>query len=717
MAKKDSGEDILKAIMEKGGQGAKGREALEKAAAELQAATKVIGEAAEAQKVAAQKQTAAATSQQEAAVKQKSTARTSEVSNITQRISGAVGASTTGIASNVGAAIKEQTLGGAFSLKGMAAAMSESLGLRGLGLALGSRGGGGSRGESVTPVKQLDTLTDILEVTKDNKEVLLSILEAIKGSQAAKIEASREAGGIQAPGPGGAGAGAAKAGEGGGGFLKGLVGMASAAIGPILSAFSSIGGVIKTLLGFVTKLNPITAILSVALAGLEAKDFAEMFESFSKIFTDLSEGRFLDAIVRLIGTLADTILTGFGRLFVKLLELFNFTETANAVKEFLDNMNLSEQLLAFVKAIPEMVIGAYNKVKETIMGWVQTASEIADRVIESIKGMYNAVVDGFIAFKDKVVEKITQYIDAYVSTVTTVFNSFVESITKAWDNLLSGNIVSAIVESLTALPNAVVKGIGNLVSKLAKFFGFEDVSNKIAEFFDGFDIAKSVIDFGTKVKDKTVQRFGAMWDAVGEWWDSFSIVEPITQAFTNIKDRVVNYFGGIGEKLSEVFNFDIGSAIAEKVSGVTQGVTNFFKNLPSSLINALPDGIVKSTIQKYLGGSGESNDTTGTTRSTPTQTPVVQPVYDMEGNQISPGTVAPVESPRAMNAVTGTNNAAVASAAGTSTQPIIVNNVTNNSSTSGGGSAPRISGAVSTAPVPSHVDRALYGSGYGAGVP
>ena len=285
MAKKESGEDILKAIMEKGGQSAKGREALEKAAAELQTATKSISEAAEAQKVAAQKQTVAATSQQEAAIKQKSASRSSDVSRVTDRISGAVGASTTGIASNVGAAIKEQTLGGAFSLKGMAAAMSESLGLRGLGLALGSRGGSAGRGESVTPVKQLDTLTDILEVTKDNKEVLLSILEAIKGNQTANIEASREAGGIQAPGPGGAGAGATKTGEGGGGFLKGLVGMASAAIGPILSAFSSIGGVIKTLLSFVTKLNPITAILGVALAGLEAKDWAEIFENLSKIFS------------------------------------------------------------------------------------------------------------------------------------------------------------------------------------------------------------------------------------------------------------------------------------------------------------------------------------------------------------------------------------------------------------------------------------------------
>jgi hypothetical protein len=50
---------------------------------------------------------------------------------------------------------------------------------------------------------------------------------------------------------------------------------------------------------------------------------------------------------------------------------------------------------------------------------------------------------------------------------------------------------------------------------------------------------------------------------------------------------------------------------------------------------------------------------------------------------------------------------------------VIVNNNTNVNS-SGGGSdqnpIPRSSGAVSTAPQSSHIDRALYGNAYGAGV-
>jgi hypothetical protein len=50
--------------------------------------------------------------------------------------------------------------------------------------------------------------------------------------------------------------------------------------------------------------------------------------------------------------------------------------------------------------------------------------------------------------------------------------------------------------------------------------------------------------------------------------------------------------------------------------------------------------------------------------------------------------------------------------------PVIINNSTNTNS--GGGanqnSPPRTSGAVQTSPQSSHIDRALYGDYYGAGV-
>lgn len=86
-----------------------------------------------------------------------------------------------------------------------------------------------------------------------------------------------------------------------------------------------------------------------------------------------------------------------------------------------------------------------------------------------------------------------------------------------------------------------------------------------------------------------------------------------------------------------------------------------------------------------------------------------QPVYDMMGNVVG------VESARSMEMVGRT--AAMATESGAPSAPIVVNNVTNNNGGGGGNPAPRVSGAVSTAPVASHLDRALYGDYYGAGVP
>jgi hypothetical protein len=65
------------------------------------------------------------------------------------------------------------------------------------------------------------------------------------------------------------------------------------------------------------------------------------------------------------------------------------------------------------------------------------------------------------------------------------------------------------------------------------------------------------------------------------------------------------------------------------------------------------------------------------------------------------------------------NQMAMQSAAPQQT-PVVINNTNNNMS--GGNAAapqqpPRTSGAVMTAPVSSHIDRALYGDLYGAGIP
>ena len=86
-----------------------------------------------------------------------------------------------------------------------------------------------------------------------------------------------------------------------------------------------------------------------------------------------------------------------------------------------------------------------------------------------------------------------------------------------------------------------------------------------------------------------------------------------------------------------------------------------------------------------------------------------QPVYDMMGNVVG------VESARNMEMVNRTSSMATTS--NTPSAPVVVNNVTNNNGGGSGSAAPRVSGAVSTAPVASHLDRALYGNGYGAGTP
>ena len=731
MAKKDSGEDILKAILEKGGQGAKGKEALEKAAAEIQAATKNLNTAAEAQKTAAQKQSTAATSQQQAAAKQTAAAQKAsqrpatspgDVSRLTQKIAGAPGASAAGVAGVVGGAIKESTIGNALSFKNMAAATSEALGVRGLGLTLGSAaggargGGGGATAKSEFNVQMLELLDTLVVVNKDNKDILISILDAIKGNQAQNIEAQREGAAIPATG-GNAGAAGQAADKEGGGFLAGLKGFAGKALDPIIGLFKSLGPVLTGLSRFaLTVAAPVAALVAI-VASLEQQDWAKIFGNISAVFDDLIKGDYLTAILRSISTIADAIVTGVGRLLANVLKFIGLESAAEAIHKFLDDFNLADKIVNFVKAIPEMVVSAYKNVKETVSQWINSAFDFADQVIESVKGMAIAVAETFVTIRDKVVDKLIELTNVYVSTIFTTLDSFFDSLGKAWDKLWNGDILGGLTELWAALPNAVFKGVGNLISKIAKFFGFEDVSKQIDDFLATFDLAKSVTDFGTNVKDKVTQSFGAMWDAVSQWWDNVSIVDPMIGAFTNVKDKVTEVFGNVMESVKDVIGFDVGGYIAEKISNVTGGITKLFKDMPNSLVNALPDGFVKTTLQKFIG-SGETTNTPRDSSPTPT-TPYVpreEPTYDAMGN-FTGMSVMPVENPSAMSAVQGSAAGAVAAATGGSSPVVINNNMGGGGATQAAPPAPRTSGAIGTAPAPSLLDRTLYGNAYGAGVP
>ncbi len=172
-------------------------------------------------------------------------------------------------------------------------------------------------------------------------------------------------------------------------FLSTQVASATRFITPVLiSLASSLGGLLR----FVLRIGGPIAILASTLLSLEQKDWSEILGNLSKVFDDLAQGKFLDAITRFIGTIGDTLITGVGRLVADVLEFFGFEDTANTINEFLDNMDLATTLVNTVTNIKDAIVNAFITAKDIVVDWWSNFS-LSDTLTSAFESIKTKILD------------------------------------------------------------------------------------------------------------------------------------------------------------------------------------------------------------------------------------------------------------------------------------------------------------------------------------
>lgn len=680
--------------------------------------------------------------------------------DLTKRVASAPFRAVGSIASRIGGTIKNSIAGitgvGSLRPSAIGAATMEAAGIGGLIPATllgssggGGRGGGGSKNStdpgagSATPTSPMmntgrmealltqlvginqHVLTinqQILSETKKNSKSLDDIVTYFQNKQLSDIESKREQA-KQVAAPDGA---------------------PKAPTAPNKGILATIRGMIGGVLGFV-------------------KDLAGVFSSILKI-----GGTILSA--------AGTLLGFFGRLgsmFLSLLKIFDIGK---------------------------------------IMGFLGTIGRFFTMIGGALMRLA-AFLGG------PIIAAITAVVGVLLSLKAEDWSAFAKKFTDAWDALLSGDFLTAIVNVVTAIPELIIKGLGRLVANIAEFLGFDKAAAAINEWVDNFDLGKIVIDALKSIGELISNGFNAAKDMFTDFWNSFDIITPITDAFNFVLDSVVSLFSSLKDSVSNVINAgaDIAKSIADSISSMVNSVWNFFTSLPGKAMEliggmipdsikgiwnkmfgskpaAAPAGAPTSAPAPAVGSTPASPATPGNmgspdqplsresitsaTPATPGVTPAQTPANNILGKVISaspvlgkPGATlnnpiiakaaeamgipatafAPVANqvPKGFGvggesaygnfssedlqkkhgfnlSATGStealqkaNEASRLGMSQSSATPTIVNNINNNMSQGGGGSKTenRTSGAAPTAPVQSHMDRALYGSTFGAGVP
>lgn len=348
------------------------------------------------------------------------------------------------------------------------------------------------------------------------------------------------------------------------------------------------------------------------------------------------------------------------------------------------------------------------------------------------------------------------------------WEKFFGRFTSAFKDFMEGRWLEGIAKVVIALPELIVKGIGRVIARIAEFFGFDKFAQALDEVINDFDLLEIfkamfnyVKDIFVNIKDTVVNFFTDAKNKLAEWWASFSIVDPIIDAFNFVKDGVVNAFNLVKETVGNWLAgaADIGNKVGEVIGGLANNVWEFFKSLPGKLVDAasnlVPD-FIKEPFRKLFGSSTPERAPTApvaptaatttpqvtassaATTTTPRESVTVQSQTSVMGNTNNPRGSAenaiqaidnlltpernqtpPIQAPANQREQTfNAQSARQALESNMTAPPIVVNNTNMNMPGQAQGQAApsaRSSGAAPTAPVQSHIDRALYGNGFGAG--
>ena len=191
---------------------------------------------------------------------------------------------------------------------------------------------------------------------------------------------------------------------------------------------------------------------------------------------------------------------------------------------------------------------------------------------------------------------------------------------------------------------------------------------------------------------------GAIGGGLAGAWGGRGVGEAIGSAGNSLWNGVSSFFGG-GKKEN---------TSSQEDSMITDDLTNRLETMHTA--GVINDNMFKMAMDDIKNGKiSLANKIVMQAENS------VAPSGDITANQNG---INVIPNGSSVPFTQQSNQMAIQSAA-PSQAPVIINN---NNNTTGGGSSPppppaRSSGAVSTSPPPSHIDRALYGDLYGAGIP
>lgn len=287
------------------------------------------------------------------------------------------------------------------------------------------------------------------------------------------------------------------------------------------------------------------------------------------------------------------------------------------------NTNIVEPIKTFFSGLWDSVkntaITAWNGICSffsTIATWIDT------NIIQPIKGFFTnlwyfivgvavSIWNGIVSVFSTIASWVnTNVIQPIVNFFTNLWHSIVNIVTSVWTSIctiwgqitswININIIEPVINFFTNLWHSIVNILTSVWTSICTIWG------QIASWVSA-NIIQPIVNFFTNLWHSIVNIVSQVWNTICSIWGQIAswvnsnIIEPIKSFFTGLWNGITDGVSSVKETIAGAF-----TAAYEKVVGVWEGITGFFKGIWDGI-----KGTVNKLINKGKEALGVESDVKG----------------------------------------------------------------------------------------------------------
>lgn len=431
--------------------------------------------------------------------------------------------------------------------------------------------------------------------------------------------------------------------------IAAAVGPVLIVIGKIITALTTIGGAISSVVGFVT--GGISSILSIGgklMGGVKALFALLMAHPVVAIVTAIIAAVVLlwnncEEFRNAIGAIWEAIVGFFAGAWEAIKAAWgNTTEFFAAIWEGIQSIfqgvadffgGIFQAAVDIVQSVWSAVVDFFSGVWEGIQNVFSTVAEVLGGFFSAAWEAIQAVWSGVTSFFSGVWEGIRGVFSAVADVLGGFFSAAVEAIQSAWGvvvDFFSGiwegiqGVFSSVAEVLGGFFRSAWEAVQGAWEAAKDFFGgiaegirsvFETVTQFIGDAFRqaweavkaAWEAAKeffsnlwnAIKETAGKAAQSVGDAFKKGWEAVKSAWDN------ATQFFKGIFDNIVGVFKNIGSKFMEIGG-NIVSGLKDGVANAWGKFTGWIGDKVKGVVSAVKGVLGINSPSKVFAGIGEN---------------------------------------------------------------------------------------------------------------